>query len=95
MSIENLRILTETTFDDFPDKLLQSFIIKAISQFDELKTNFSKMIPCNVICEGVLLAKPNYYNKMVETFNEGTTVNKLRQQLASAKNKEVFNDNII
>ena len=92
MSIENLRILTETTFDDFPDKSLQSFIIKAISQFDELKTNFSKMIPCNVICEGVLLAKPNYYNKMVETFNEGTTVNKLRQQLASAKNKEVPND---
>lgn len=35
--IENLRILTETTFDDFPLESIKAFAIHAVKEYDKIK----------------------------------------------------------
>ena len=43
-SIENLRILAETTFDDFPDSSITAWVEQAIKDYDELERELSKAI---------------------------------------------------
>ena len=71
MSIEKLRILTETTFDGFPDKSIERFVKDAVAEHDALKDLFSKLVPSLIITDGMLLSNPDVYNQIVEVLNKG------------------------
>ncbi|PHS44297.1 MAG: hypothetical protein COB03_18705 [Alteromonas sp.] len=42
--IEGLRVLTETTFDGFPDSTIQKWIEEAVKQYDDLKQDKQELI---------------------------------------------------
>lgn len=84
MTIENLKILAETTVEDFPDKSLERFIKDALKEHEELQaentylrdkinsitTLVDSLVWSRVIDNGVLLAKPKVFNELIEELNE-------------------------
>lgn len=70
MTISKLRTISETTISGTPDLTLERFIKDAIKEHDELKELFRTLMYSTVVCDGVLLAKPDVYNKIVELFNK-------------------------
>ena len=73
MTISKLRVLTETTFDDFPDKSIEKFVRDAVDEYDTIRDLFGKLVYSTIICDGALLADPKIYNDMVKIFNKSIT----------------------
>ena len=44
--IENLRILTETTMDDFPIHSIEHFAFEAVEEYDKLKERNKQLVHC-------------------------------------------------
>jgi len=68
--INNLKVLTETTFDDYPDASIEAFVRQAIKDHDELTELFRDLVTSTIVTDGYLLARPDVYNKIVKILNE-------------------------
>ena len=81
MTIANLRVLSETTLDDFPDRSVErfirdAFIRDAIDEYDTLRELFGNLMYSKIIDGNALLADPKVYNQMVEIFNRSVDTQK-------------------
>ena len=70
MTIAKLRTLAETTVAYYPEESLQKFIEDGVAEVDEIKELFRKLVTSTIICDGVLLARPEVYNDLVKKFNK-------------------------
>ena len=70
MTITKLKILAKTTVSDYPEESLQKFIEDGVAEVDEIKELFRKLVTSTIICDGVLLARPEVYNDLVKKFNK-------------------------
>jgi len=45
MSIKKLKIIVETTFDDFPARSIEAFVREAIKEVEELEKKLAESVP--------------------------------------------------
>jgi hypothetical protein len=70
MSIKLLDTILGTSVAGISDKTLEVAIAGALEEYTELRGLFTKLVPCTVMSDGVLLADPKVYNQMVKVFNK-------------------------